>query len=68
MSRNMGYRVDNLVIGWGPFDSMDKIDGILRGLPFIETSCNSASFIYDGHMRQSFTDINGKRFMGRVNL
>lgn len=68
MSRNMGYRVDNLVIGWGPFDSMDKIDGILRGLPFIETSCNSASFIYDGHMRQSFTDINGKRFMGRVEF
>ena len=68
MNRSMGYKIDNLVIGWGPFDSMDKIDGILRGLPFIEASCNSASFIYNGHTRQSFTDINGKRFMGCIDF
>lgn len=24
MNRSMGYKIDNLVIGWGPFDSMDK--------------------------------------------
>lgn len=47
----MGYKIDNLVIGWGLFDLMDKIDGIFWGLFFIEVFCNSVLFIYNGYIR-----------------
>ena len=68
MSRDLGYKADNLAIGWSPFREVDKMDALLRGLPIVEEFCKGSSFIYSGHMGQPYTDVNGKEFMGRIDF
>ena len=46
MTRDMGYKVDNLAVGWSPYREIDKMDGILRGLPIVEEFCNASTIIY----------------------
>ncbi|MCE9181664.1 ABC transporter permease [Bacteroides fragilis] len=66
MTRDMGYKVDNLAVGWSPYREIDKMDGILRGLPIVEEFCNASTIIYGGYMGQPYTDAHGKEFMGRI--
>ena len=66
MTRDMGYKVDNLAVGWSPYRETDKMDGILRGLPIVEEFCNASTIIYGGYMGQPYTDAHGKEFMGRI--
>ena len=68
MTRDMGYKVDNLAVGWSPYREIDKMDGILRGLPIVEEFCNASTIIYGGYMGQPYTDAHGKEFMGRIEL
>lgn len=68
MTRDMGYKVDNLAVGWSPYRETDKMDGILRGLPIVEEFCNASTIIYGGYMRQPYTDAHGKEFMGRIEF
>ena len=68
MTRDMGYKVDNLAVGWSPYRETDKMDGILRGLPIVEEFCNASTIIYGGYMGQPYTDAHGKEFMGRVEF
>ena len=68
MTRDMGYKVDNLVVGWSPYREIDKMDGILRGLPIVEEFCNASTIIYGGYMGQPYTDAHGKEFMGRIEF
>ncbi len=68
MTRDMGYKVDNLAVGWSPYREIDKMDGILRGLPIVEEFCNASTIIYGGYMGQPYTDAHGKEFMGRIEF
>lgn len=68
MTRDMGYKVDNLAVGWSPYRETDKMDGILRGLPIVEEFCNASTIIYGGYMGQPYTDAHGKEFMGRIEF
>lgn len=68
MTRDMGYKVDNLAVGWLPYRETDKMDGILRGLPIVEEFCNASTIIYGGYMGQPYTDAHGKEFMGRIEF
>ena len=68
MTRDMGYNVDNLAVGWSPYREIDKMDGILRGLPIVEEFCNASTIIYGGYMGQPYTDAHGKEFMGRIEF
>lgn len=68
MTRDMGYKVDNLAVGWSPYREIDKMDGILRGLPIVEGFCNASTIIYGGYMGQPYTDAHGKEFMGRIEF
>lgn len=68
MTRDMGYKVDNLAVGWSPYREIDKMDGILRGLPMVEEFCNASTIIYGGYMGQPYTDAHGKEFMGRIEF
>ena len=68
MTRDMGYKVDNLAVGWSPYREIDKMDGILRGLPIVEEFCNASTSIYGGYMGQPYTDAHGKEFMGRIEF
>ena len=68
MTRDMGYKVDNLAVGWSPYREIDKMDGILRGLPIVEEFCNASTIIYGGYMEQPYTDAHGKEFMGRIEF
>ena len=68
MTRDMGYKVDNLAVGWSPYREIDKMDGILRGLPIVEEFCNASTIIYGGYMAQPYTDAHGKEFMGRIEF
>ena len=68
MTRDMGYKVDNLAVGWSPYRETDKMDGILRGLPIVEEFYNASTIIYGGYMGQPYTDAHGKEFMGRIEF
>ena len=68
MTRDMGYKVDNLAVGWSPYREIDKKDRILRGLPIVEEFCNASTIIYGGYMGQPYTDAHGKEFMGRIEF
>ena len=68
MTRDMGYKVDNLAVGCSPYREIDKMDGILRGLPIVEEFCNASTIIYGGYMGQPYTDAHGKEFMGRIEF
>lgn len=68
MTRDMGYKVDNMAVGWSPYREIDKMDGILRGLPIVEEFCNASTIIYGGYMGQPYTDAHGKEFMGRIEF
>ena len=68
MTHDMGYKVDNLAVGWSPYREIDKMDGILRGLPIVEEFCNASTIIYGGYMGQPYTDAHGKEFMGRIEF
>ena len=68
MTRDMGYKVDNLAVGWSPYREIDKMDGILRGLPIVEEFCNASTIIYGGYMGQPYTDAHGKEFMGHIEF
>ena len=68
MTRDMGYKVDNLAVGWSPYREIDKMDGIFRGLPIVEEFCNASTIIYGGYMGQPYTDAHGKEFMGRIEF
>ena len=68
MTRDMGYKVDNLAVGWSPYREIDKMDGILRGLPIVEEFCNASTIIYGCYMGQPYTDAHGKEFMGRIEF
>lgn len=68
MTRDMEYKVDNLAVGWSPYREIDKMDGILRGLPIVEEFCNASTIIYGGYMGQPYTDAHGKEFMGRIEF
>lgn len=68
MTRDMGYKVDNLAVGWSPYREIDKMDGILRGLPIVEEFCNASTIIYGGYMGQPYTDAHGKEFIGRIEF
>lgn len=68
MTRDMGYKVDNLAVGWSPYREIDKMDGTLRGLPIVEEFCNASTIIYGGYMGQPYTDAHGKEFMGRIEF
>ena len=68
MTRDMGYKVDDLAVGWSPYREIDKMDGILRGLPIVEEFCNASTIIYGGYMGQPYTDAHGKEFMGRIEF
>ena len=68
MTRDMGYKVDNLAVGRSPYREIDKMDGILRGLPIVEEFCNASTIIYGGYMGQPYTDAHGKEFMGRIEF
>ena len=68
MTRDMGYKVDNLAVGWSPYREIDKMDGILPGLPIVEEFCNASTIIYGGYMGQPYTDAHGKEFMGRIEF
>ena len=68
MTRDMGYKVDNLAVGWSPYREIDKMDGILRGLPIVEEFCNASTIMYGGYMGQPYTDAHGKEFMGRIEF
>ena len=68
MTRDMGYKVDNLAVGWSPYREIDKMDGILRGLPIVEEFCNASTIIYGGYMGQPYTDAHRKEFMGRIEF
>lgn len=47
---DMGYKVDNLVVGWLLYREIDKMDGIFWGLFIVEEFCNVSMIIYGGYM------------------